>query len=153
MIAFDIISGEYLTGSDSLEYIDRQRSALSEKKNYHYSHLALLPPRRLSPANNLPVRALLKTATSISFYVTLISNAIIAMVCRIKAEWGQGYHRYLRVRLLLKGRLASALTALRSTPCASTAAAAAAARAVSTFSPGDDDGRAKSDLAKIWRYR
>ncbi|WP_445468557.1 hypothetical protein, partial [Klebsiella pneumoniae] len=33
------------------------------------------------------------------------------------------------------GRSASALTALRSTPCASTAAAAAAARAVSTFSP------------------
>ncbi|HHM1867774.1 TPA: hypothetical protein ACRGPQ_004620, partial [Klebsiella pneumoniae] len=32
MIAFDIISGEYLTGSDSLEYIDRQRSALSEKR-------------------------------------------------------------------------------------------------------------------------
>lgn len=32
MIAFDIISGEYLVSSDSLEYIDRQRSALSEKE-------------------------------------------------------------------------------------------------------------------------
>ena len=88
MIAFDIISGEYLTGSDSLEYIDRQRSALSEK-NYHYSHLALLPPRRLSPANNLPVRALLKTATSIS-----LRNAYIKRDYRDglpdKAEWGQG---------------------------------------------------------------
>ncbi|MCS6068396.1 hypothetical protein LNO81_24995 [Klebsiella variicola subsp. variicola] len=32
MIAFDIISGEYRDCSDSLEYIDRQRSAFSEKE-------------------------------------------------------------------------------------------------------------------------
>ncbi|WP_235308786.1 hypothetical protein, partial [Klebsiella quasipneumoniae] len=41
MIAFDIISGEYRDCSDSLEYIDRQRSALSEKRitihrTWHY---------------------------------------------------------------------------------------------------------------------
>ncbi|CEL88257.1 hypothetical protein BN1007_20283 [Klebsiella variicola] len=41
MIAFDIISGEYRDCSDSLEYIDRQRSAFSEKRiivnrTWHY---------------------------------------------------------------------------------------------------------------------
>ncbi|MCJ7338138.1 hypothetical protein LPQ20_02015, partial [Klebsiella pneumoniae] len=45
MIAFDIISGEYLVSSDSLEYIDRQRSALSEKRitinrTWHYCRRA-----------------------------------------------------------------------------------------------------------------
>lgn len=47
-----------------------------------------MPPRRLSPANNLPVRALLKTATG------SLRNAYIKRDYRDglpdKAEWGQG---------------------------------------------------------------
>lgn len=48
-----------------------------------------MPPRRLSPANNLPVRALLKTATDL-----FLRNAYIKRDYRDglpdKAEWGQG---------------------------------------------------------------
>ncbi len=147
MIAFDIISGEYLVSSDSLEYIDRQRSALSEKE-LPLIALGIIAAAPAFASQQSTSQGFIEDSHRISFYVTLISNAIIAMVCRIKPN-GVRVSSRPSSPALLKGRSASALTALRSTPCASTAAAAAAARAVSTFSPEDDDGRAKSDLAKF----
>lgn len=132
MIAFDIISGEYLVSSDSLEYIDRQRSALSEKE-LPLIALGIIAAAPAFASQQSTSQGFIEDSHR-SLYVTLISNAIIAMVCRIKPN-GVRVSSRPSSPALLKGRSASALTALRSTPCASTAAAAAAARAVSTFSP------------------
>lgn len=89
MIAFDIISGEYLTGSDSLEYIDRQRSALSEKE---------LPLLALGIIAAAPAFAS-QQSTSQGFIEDshldlFLRNAYIKRDYRDglpdKAEWGQG---------------------------------------------------------------
>ena len=134
MIAFDIISGEYLVSSDSLEYIDRQRSALSEKK---------LPLIALGIIAAAPAFAS-QQSTSQGFIEDshldlFFRNAYIKRDYRDglpdKAEWGQGIIATLSPALL-KGRSASALTALRSTPCASTAAAAQRRGRYRLFRPG-----------------
>jgi hypothetical protein len=104
MIAFDIISGEYRDCSDSLEYIDRQRSALSEKRiiinrTWHYC-------RRTAFASQQSASQGFIDDSHLDLF---LRNAYIKRDYRDglpdKAEWGQGLSPPSHPALPRAGRL------------------------------------------------
>lgn len=147
MIAFDIISGEYLTGSDSLEYIDRQRSALSEKE---------LPLLALGIIAAAPAFAS-QQSTSQGFIEDshldlFLRNAYIKRDYRDglpdKAEWGQGIIATFESGFT-QGPVGFGVDGIAQYAVRLDGGRGRSGAGGIDFFAQDDDGRAKSDLAKF----